>query len=161
MSHDRSGSRRGALVPTACARTAFLHADAEHAHMHHRSPGSFCAFSASDLALRTPPSFDVEGRWRHLAAVAAGAPQRPSELQESLPSTGGDRKRPCRGSSVERVCWCQRPAASLGRPPPTPLTPLNQKKTPGQVKRSHVGLTVHPFVLQICVCLLQLFPDLW
>ncbi|TNM92208.1 hypothetical protein fugu_019220 [Takifugu bimaculatus] len=79
------------------------------------------------------------------------APQSPSELQEILPSTGGDRKTPSRAFAGAT----QRPAASLGHPPPP------KKKKAAQVKRSHVGVTVHPFVLQICVCLLQLFPDLW
>lgn len=85
----------------------------------------FCAFSAPDLARRPPPSFDAEGRWRHLAAVAAEAPQSPSELREILASTGGDRKTPCRCSSVESVRW--RHTETCCQPGPTP--PPQQKNS--------------------------------
>lgn len=161
MSHDLSGPAEAPSFPQRVHVQPFY---TQTLSMHTCTAAvlvarGLCAFSASHLALRTPPSFDAEGRWRHLAAVAAEAPQSPSELREILPCTGGDGKTPCRCSSVESVRWRHTETCCQPGPPPTP--PQNITKKTAQVKRSHVGLTVRPFVLQICVCLLQLFPDLW
>lgn len=160
MSHDLSGPAEAPSFPQRVHVRPFY---TQTLSMHTCTAAvlvvrGFCAFSASDLALRTPPSFDAEGRWRHLAAAAAEAPRSPSELREILPSTGGDGKTPCRCSSVESVRWRHTDLLPAWA---TPHTPHKNNKKTAQVKRSHVGLTVHPFVLQICVCLLQLFPDLW
>lgn len=51
------------------------------------------SFSASALAVCTPPSFGAERRWQHIA-------------ESVIPSTGGDREALRRCSDVGSVHWC-------------------------------------------------------